>query len=113
MEVARDHAFRFAHPYYADALPLDAARARRLPEHYPIAHLRDVTAAIDRMHNIKRPTEIAVLRRNGKLSAGGVRDVFAHAYPGMYQYELEALAAYDFMKSRSPRGCISRHCELG
>lgn len=99
MEVARDHALRFSHPYYTGTSPLDVAPARLLGERYPMAHLRDVTAAIDKMRNIKTPTEIEVLRRNGKLSAAGVRDAIAHAHPGMYQYELEALASYYFMKS--------------
>jgi Xaa-Pro aminopeptidase len=54
---------------------------------------------IDAMRNLKTPQEIAVLRRNGKLSAEGLRSAIAHAHPGMYEYELEAEAAYVFHKS--------------
>jgi Xaa-Pro aminopeptidase len=99
MEVGRDHAWLFAHPYYNGALPDDLAPARSLAQRYPMAQIRDLTSTIDGMRNIKSLSEIAVLRRNGKLSAEGVRDAIAHAHPGMHQYEIEALATYDFTKS--------------
>jgi Xaa-Pro aminopeptidase len=99
MEVARDHAWLFAHPYYSAALPLDLAPGQLLAKRYPMAHVRDLTGAVDSMRNIKRPSEIAVLKRNGTLSAEGVRDAIAHARPGMYQYQIEALATFHFMNS--------------
>ena len=56
-----------------------------------------MTPAIDEMRNIKRPEEIEVLRRIGKISAEGNRDAIAHAHPGKYQYQIEARAYfYDF-----------------
>jgi len=99
MEVGRDHAWLFSHPYYNAALPADLAPARLLAQRYPMARIRDLTAIVDRMRNIKTSTEIAVLRRNGKLSADGVRDAIAHARPGMYQYEIEAIGTFNFIKS--------------
>lgn len=99
MEVGRDHAWLFSHPYYSGAVPDDLAPARLLAQRYPMALIRDLTPTIDSMRNIKTLTEIAVLRRNGKLSADGVRDAIAHARSGMYQYEIEALATYDFTKN--------------
>jgi Xaa-Pro aminopeptidase len=94
-EVGRDHAWEFAHPYHAD-LPEDLAPAKLLAERYPMAHLRDLTPAIDAMRNIKLPEEIAVLRRVGKISASGDMDAITHARPGMYQYQIEARAQYYF-----------------
>jgi Xaa-Pro aminopeptidase len=97
MEVGRDHAWLFAHPYYSAALPIDLAPGQMLARRYPMTQVRDLTGIIDGMRNIKSPAEIVVLRRNGKLSAEGIRDAIAHARPGMYQYQIEALASYRFM----------------
>ncbi|MGB9245697.1 MAG: Xaa-Pro peptidase family protein [Candidatus Acidiferrales bacterium] len=95
-EVGRDHAWKFAHPYH-EPIPSDLAPAKLLAERYAMAHLRDMTPVIDEMRNIKRPEEIEVLRRIGKISAEGNRDAIAHAHPGMYQYQIEARAYfYDF-----------------
>jgi Xaa-Pro aminopeptidase len=58
---------------------------------------------IDAMRNIKRPKEIEVLRRNGKLSAEGDRDAIAHAYPSMHQYEVES-RAYGYFYSHGAQG---------
>src|SRR5260221_14127421 len=68
-----------------------------------MAKLRDVTAIIDAMRNIKRPKEIEVLRRNGKISAEGDRAAIAHARPGMHQYEIEA-RAYEYFYSHGAQG---------
>ncbi len=95
-EVGRDHSWKFAHPYHED-IPSDLAPAKLLAERYAMAHIRDLTPAIDEMRNIKRPEEIEVLRRLGKISAEGNRDAMAHAHPGEYQYQIEARAYfYDF-----------------
>jgi Xaa-Pro aminopeptidase len=94
-ETGRDHAWKFAHPYH-EPLPADLAPAKLLAERYPMAKLRDLTPLIDAMRNIKRPKEIEVLRRNGKISAEGDREAIAHARPGIHQYEIEARAYFYF-----------------
>jgi Xaa-Pro aminopeptidase len=68
----------------------------KLAERYPSAHRRDVTPFIDAMRNIKSPQEIAVLRRNGALSAEGIKQGIAHARPLMYEYQIEAQADFVF-----------------
>lgn len=95
LEIGRDHAWKFEHPYH-EPLPEDLAPAKLLAERYPMARLRDVTTFIDAMRNIKRPKEIEVLRRNGKISAEGDLEAIAHARPGMHQYEIEARAYFYF-----------------
>ena len=99
MEVGRDHAWLFAHPYYTNSVPLDLVTSKHLAERYPMVPVHDLTRVIDGMRNIKSATEIAVLRRNGALSAEGMRKTIAEAKPGMYQYQLEALATYQFMNA--------------
>jgi Xaa-Pro aminopeptidase len=92
-EVARDYAAEYAHPL-GDPTPGDRSALKKLAERYPGANLRDLTTAINGMRNIKTSTEIAVLRRNGKISAEALRRAMAKAKPGMYEYQVEAEARY-------------------
>ncbi len=94
-EVGRDYAEQYNHPY-GDPTPGDRAAIKRLAEHYPAAHQRDATPFIDAMRNIKTPQEIALLRRNGNLSAQGLKEAIANAHPPMYEYQIEARADYVF-----------------
>src|SRR3954468_10139494 len=71
-ETANDYSQQYASPY-GDPTPGDRSAMRKLAEHYPAVQLKDLTAAIDGMRNIKTAGEIEVLRRNGKISAEGIR----------------------------------------
>ena len=94
-EVAFDYAEQYASPY-GDPTPGDRAALKKLAERYPATHLRDLTGAIDELRNIKTPSEIDVMRKNGKISAEGIRRAIARAKPGMYQYQVAAEARYWF-----------------
>jgi Xaa-Pro aminopeptidase len=94
-ETGRDYAADYNDPY-GDPLPGDRAALKKLAERYPAAHLRDATPFIDDLRNLKTPQEIELLRRNGKLSAEGIKQGIAHAHPPMFEYQIEAHAAYVF-----------------
>ena len=94
-ETGRDYADEYASPY-GDPTPGDRAAIKKLAERYPSAHQHDATQFIDAMRNIKTPQEIAVLRRNGALSAEGIKQGIAHAHAPMYEYQIEAQADYVF-----------------
>ena len=94
-ETGRDYAAEYNNPY-GQNLPGDRDALVKLRERYPAANLRDITSSIDQMRNIKRPGEIEVLRRNGKLSALGDKQAVMMAHPNMYEYQIEAEAAYVF-----------------
>jgi Xaa-Pro aminopeptidase len=95
VEVGRDYAAQYALSY-GESQPGDRAILAKLAVRYPAARQRDLTSAIDAMRNIKTPQEIEMLRRNGKISAEGIRRAIARAKPGIYQYQVEAEAAYWF-----------------
>ncbi len=95
MEAGTDAAAEYEHPFGL-SLTRDRERVQRLRERWPAARLRDFTPTVDRMRNIKTATEIEVLRRNGKLSAEGIRKAIAHARPGMFEYQVEAVASEVF-----------------
>ena len=94
-ETGGDYAQEYIDPY-GDPTPGDRAALQKLALRYPAAHQRDATSFIDAMRNIKTPQEIAVLRRNGALSAEGIKQGMAHARPMMYEYQIEAQADYVF-----------------
>ena len=92
-ETAFDYAEQYAAPY-GDPTPGDRSAIKKLAERYPNVHLRDLTDAIDQLRNIKTSGEMEVLRKNGKISAEGMRRAIARAKPGMYQYQVAAEARY-------------------
>jgi Xaa-Pro aminopeptidase len=98
METGFDYTAEYNNPYGQD-LPGDRGVIVKLRERYPAANIRDVTEAIDAMRNIKRPGEIEVLRRNGRISAQGDKQAIEHAHPGMFQYQIEAEAAFVYRNS--------------
>jgi len=97
-ETGRDYAAEYNNPY-GQNLPGDRDALSKLRQRYPAANFRDVTGAIDQMRNIKRPTEIEVLRRNGRISAQGDEQAIRMAHPGMFEYQIEAEAEFVFRNS--------------
>ena len=97
-ETGRDYAAEYNNPY-GQNLPGDRDTLLKLRERYPAATFRNVTGAIDEMRNIKRPAEIEVLRRNGRISAQGDEQAIRMAHAGMYEYQIEAEAAFVFRNS--------------
>ncbi len=97
-ETGRDYAAEYNNPY-GQNLPGDRDALLKLRERYPAANFRDITGAIDQMRNIKRPAEIEVMRRNGRISAAGDKQAIMMAHPGMYEYQIEAEAQYVFANS--------------
>ena len=70
----------------------NAWKVSTLRARFPDFELIDVTPFIDRQRMIKTPREIEVLRRNGRISAEGIRRAVAATRPGLYEYSLEAAA---------------------
>jgi len=70
----------------------NAWKASTLRSRFPDFELVDVTPFVDRQRTIKTPREIEVLRRNGRISAEGIRRAIAATRPGLYEYSLEAAA---------------------
>jgi len=97
LETGLDNSRHYNDPYGANE-PTNLAPANKLRERYPAARVHDLTPLIDEMRNIKRPSEIEMIRRAGKLGAAGLKQAISKAKAGMMQYEVEAEAAYVFAK---------------
>ena len=122
---------RRARSHYNDQLSTDLYRIEKLRQRYPQMELRDVTPIVDAMRAVKTSEEIAIMRRNGKLSAEAVKQAILATRPGVFEYELEAAAmaivlkggakgaAYAPIVGSGPNSCIwhydqnSRRVEAG
>lgn len=97
-DVAIFMARRFISPWGAQPSE-DAWRAEMLRQRYPYYRLEDVSPHIDALRMIKTPLEIEALRRNGWVSAEAHRQAIAITRAGLYEYEIEAEAAYVMLKN--------------
>lgn len=77
----------------------DAWRVQMLRERYPYYRLADVAPHLDAMRMLKGEAEVDALRRNGKVSAEAHRAAIAITRPGIYEYEIEAEAAYVMLRN--------------
>jgi Xaa-Pro aminopeptidase len=78
---------------------IDVFRNDKLKEEYPDFEMKDVVPFIDDMRLIKSPEEIAIMRRNGKISAEAHKQAMLATKPGVYEYEIEAAAMYVILKN--------------
>ena len=89
--------------HYNDQISLDNYRIKKLTERYPVMTFNDITPAIDEMRVIKSAEEIEVLRRNGKISAEGVKQAILATKPGVFEYQIEAAAMHVILKNGARR----------
>lgn len=85
--------------HYNDMLSMDEHRIKKLKLRYPMCEFKDVVPFIDEQRVIKSAEEIAVLRRNGKISAAGVKQAMLASRPGGFEYEVEAAAMAVILKN--------------
>lgn len=65
-----------------------------LRSRFPEIDVRDLTPILDELRSIKSPREINVMRRSGWLCALAVREAMRVTRPGIFEYQLAALANY-------------------
>ena len=56
---------------------------------------------VDRLRAVKSPREIEVIREATKIAGLGIMEAMREAEPGMFEYELQAVAEYVFKKNGS------------
>jgi Xaa-Pro aminopeptidase len=56
--------------------------------------IRDLSPVLDDMRRVKNAHEIELLREAGRISALGVKEAMRSAAPGIYEYQLAALAEF-------------------
>jgi Xaa-Pro aminopeptidase len=73
----------------------------RVKEKAPAVAVKDLDPILDTMRLIKSPREIALIREATRIAGLGIMEAMRSAQPGMYEYELEAIADYVFKKHNS------------
>ena len=58
----------------------------------------DVRATLDTMRLVKDAHELTLMRRAASISSAAHRRAMAHARPGMYEYQVEAELAHEFLR---------------
>jgi Xaa-Pro aminopeptidase len=109
---------RRSRSHYNDQLSVDQYRIEKLRQRYPWLEFADLAPVLDALRVVKTPEEIEILRRNGRLSAEGVRQAMLATRPGAFEYEIEAAAmgavlkggakgaAYAPIVGSGPNSCI-------
>jgi Xaa-Pro aminopeptidase len=84
--------------------PWDGRKSReanfidRVKAKAPKCDIKDLDPILDVMRMIKSPREIALIREATRIAGLGIMEAMRSAQPGMYEYELEAIADYVFKK---------------
>ena len=92
-------AARKARSHYNSQISLDQDRIEKLRAWFPQLTFQDIAPVIDSLRAVKTPEEIEVMRRNGRISAEGVRQAMLATKPGAFEYEIEAAAMAAILKS--------------
>ena len=70
----------------------------KLHEQAPSIEVKNLDPVVDAMRLIKSPAEIALVREATRISGLGIMEAMRSAVPGMYEYEVGAIADYVFKK---------------
>ncbi len=73
----------------------------KLRERVPGLQFKDLDPILDAMRMIKSDREIVLIRKSTRIAADGLTEAMRSAEPGMYEYELEAIADYVFKKNNA------------
>ena len=101
--MSRDLAVRQTADFAAD--PWDGSPSREghfigmLRARFPQFEIRDLTPVLDRLRLIKSPRELALIKRATRLSGLALMEAMRATEPGIYEYELDALAKYVYYRN--------------
>ena len=62
---------------------------------------QDLDPILDGLRMIKSPAEIAVMREAARIAQMGIMEAMRSAHPGMYEYQIAAVADYEFRNANA------------
>ena len=68
---------------------------------YPAHQMHKSAPIMHRIRSVKEQVEIELLQRACKITEAGVRRLLKYIKPGVWEYEIEAELAHEFLRSRS------------
>ena len=84
-------------------IPFWKRAVTEIKELFPLATVRNINPLMTELRQIKTVFEIEQLKNSGRVGAEGILEAIKDTRPGMYEYELEAIASYYYTK-RGARG---------
>ena len=84
-------------------IPLWKKAIAEIKELFPLATLNNINPFMTDLRQIKTAYEIEQFKMSGKIGVEGVEEAIKDTRPGLYEYELEAVAAFYYTK-RGARG---------
>ena len=96
---AKEHSIGFDLANAADPLDGRLSRERVLVDKLKALsgkETMDLDPILDALRMIKSPAEIAVMREAARIAQMGLMEAMRSAHPGMYEYQLAAIADYEF-----------------
>jgi Xaa-Pro aminopeptidase len=94
----RAHAEKSLADPWDGRLSREAAFIARIKAHATKSVIKDLDPILDGMRLIKSPREIALIREATRIAGLGIMEAMRAGEPGMFEYELEAVADYVFKK---------------
>lgn len=86
-----------SHPVFRN-LPESKQAVLAIQQLVPQLALQDFAPLLDEMRWVKSPYEIELTRKSCQIGAEGVKEAMKGTRPGMYEYELEAVARYVYTR---------------
>jgi len=101
--MSRDLAVRYNTDVASDPwdgrIPREAQFIRLVQSRFPQFAIRDLSPIIDELRLIKSDREIALIRKATRLSGLSLMEGMRSAKPGVYEYELDAMAKYIYYRN--------------
>jgi Xaa-Pro aminopeptidase len=83
--------------YWDGRVSREAHFIQLLRTRFPRVEVRDLSPILDELRSIKSPREIALIRRASQLAGLGLIEAIKSTRPGVYEYQLDAVARYVFL----------------
>ena len=74
---------------------------KQLKSDYPAHQVKKSAPIMHRIRSIKDAIEIELLQKACKITEAGVRRLLSYIKPGLWEYEIEAELAHEFLRNRS------------
>lgn len=103
LAMSRDLAIRYNADVASDPfdgrMPRESHFIQLLRERFPMVEVKDLTPTLDAMRLIKSPRELELIRRATRLAGLAIIEAMRSTVPGIYEYELDAVAKYIFYRN--------------
>ena len=74
---------------------------KQVKQDYPTQHVHKSAPIMHKIRSIKEAVELELMQRACKITEAGVRRLLGFIKPGVWEYEIEAELAHEFLRNRS------------